>query len=64
MKLKTKYSKEVVIIQSDLSHRDEPKKVFELAPQGRHSGLINNAGIGFYGRLRITRLSNTNKQLI
>ena len=50
--IEKKYSKEVVIIQSDLSLREEPKKVFESATSGREvQVLINNAGIGFYGPL-------------
>ena len=45
-----KFKRQVVIIQSDLSLREEPKKVFEQATNGRDiQVLINNAGIGFYG---------------
>ena len=43
--IESEFQKEVVIIQSDLSLREEPKKVFETAIAGREvQVLINNAG--------------------
>ena len=51
--IEKKYDQSVEIIQSDLSLRDEPKRVFEQATKDRDiQVVINNAGIGFYGPLK------------
>ena len=49
--LESSYHVDVAIIQSDLSKAAEPQAVFDQAVSGRDvQVLINNAGIGFYGR--------------